>query len=103
MDNKKEELGKEENVVSFNFSDEDSQAEEVSFLSGPIRSFDDDFPDIEDEKKSSEKSKDEVKNKREPVNNRQPVGAAVRSGALPIRDEAPAGKKPEAEKAAEVE
>ena len=103
MDNKKEELGKEENVVSFNFSDEDSQAEEVSFLSGPIRSFDDDFPDIEDEKKSSEKSKDEVKNKREPVNNRQPVGAAVRSGALPIRDEAPAEKKPEAEKAAEVE
>ena len=64
MENKKEELANEEKIISFNFSEEDSTAEEVSFLSGPVKSY-----SIDEEEKEEIKIDDKptVRNRREPI------------------------------------
>lgn len=96
MGNKKDEMMPEENVISFNFSD-DNQAEEVSFLSGPIKTYDIGESKTEsavssDDGKEKTETEVKVKNKREPLtvgNVRKPVEAVKteKTEEIPVNQE----------------
>ena len=109
MGNKKEEMKPEENVISFNFSDEENQAEEVSFLSGPVKSYDigesKNNSGISSDKKVEPKAEEKVKNKREPItlnNVRKPVEAAKTEVKTEKADESPAVQKKAADAPSEI-